>query len=84
MLNSFDTTLQFFRIFLQEPLRKKLICIQKLQIYVFFEKMNCVESQLNHPLYATETLHKKQSFPLRISPVNLIKSAVSYGFDHIF
>ena len=30
------------------------------------------------------TLHKKLSFPLRISSVNVIKSAVSYGFGHIY
>ena len=30
------------------------------------------------------TLHKKWSFPFRISPVNVTKSAVSYGFGHIY
>ena len=30
------------------------------------------------------TLHKKWSFPLRISSVNVTKSAVSRGFGHIF
>ena len=29
------------------------------------------------------SLHKKWSFPLRISSVNVIKSAVSSGFGHI-
>ena len=29
-------------------------------------------------------LHKKWSFPLRISPVNVTKSAVSCGFGHIY
>ena len=29
------------------------------------------------------TLHKKWSFPLRISSVNVTKSAVSFGFGHI-
>ena len=28
-------------------------------------------------------LHRKWSFPLRISSVNVIKSAVSCGFGHI-
>ena len=31
-----------------------------------------------------QTLHKKWSFPLRISSVNVIKSAVSWGFGHIY
>ena len=30
------------------------------------------------------TLHKKWSFPLRISSVNLTKSAGNYGFRHIY
>ena len=30
------------------------------------------------------TLHKKQSFPLRISSVNVTESAVSCGFGHIY
>ena len=30
------------------------------------------------------TLHKKWSFPLRISSVNVTKSAVSCGFGHIY
>ena len=29
-------------------------------------------------------LHKKRSFPLRISSVNVTKSAVSCGFGHIY
>ena len=32
----------------------------------------------------TETLHKKWSFPLWISPVNVTKSTVSWGFGHIY
>ena len=31
-----------------------------------------------------EPLHKKGSFPLRVSSVNVTKSAVSCGFDHIY
>ena len=31
-----------------------------------------------------KTLHKKWSFILRISPVNVTKSAVSWGFGHIY
>ena len=31
-----------------------------------------------------QALHKKQSFPLRISSVNLTKSAGNCGFDHIY
>ena len=30
------------------------------------------------------TLDKKWSFPLKISSVNVTKSAVSCGFDHIY
>ena len=30
------------------------------------------------------TLHKKWHFPLRISSVNVTKSAVSCGFGHIY
>ena len=30
------------------------------------------------------TLHKKWSFPFRISSINVTKSAVSCGFDHIY
>ena len=30
------------------------------------------------------SLHKKSSFPLRISSVNVTKSAVSCGFGHIY
>ena len=30
------------------------------------------------------SLHKKRSFPLRVSPVNMCKSAVSCGFGHIY
>ena len=29
-------------------------------------------------------LHKKWSFPLRISSVNVTKSEISYGFGHIY
>ena len=32
----------------------------------------------------TDTLHKKLSFPLRISSVNVTKSAGNYGFGHIY
>ena len=42
---------------------------------------------LNHketPLLKETNLHKKWSFPLRISLVNVTKSAVSYGFGHIY
>ena len=35
-------------------------------------------------LYMPETLHQKLSFPLRISSVNVTKSAVSCGFGHIY
>ena len=31
-----------------------------------------------------EKLHKKWSFPLRISPINVTKSTVSCGFGHIY
>ena len=31
-----------------------------------------------------QTLHKKLRFPLRISSVNMTKSAVSCGFGHIY
>ena len=31
-----------------------------------------------------QTLHKKRSFPLRISSVNVTKSGGSCGFGHIF
>ena len=30
------------------------------------------------------TLHKKWSFPLKISSVNVTKSAISCGFGHIY
>ena len=30
------------------------------------------------------SLHKKQSFPLRNSAVNMIESAGNYGFGHIY
>ena len=30
------------------------------------------------------SLHKKRSFPLSISTVNVTKSAVSFGFGHIY
>ena len=33
---------------------------------------------------STLALHKKWSFPLRISSVNVTKSGVSCGFDHIY
>ena len=33
---------------------------------------------------ALRTLHKKWSFPLRISSVNVTKSAVSCGFGHLY
>ena len=32
----------------------------------------------------TESLHKKWSFPLRISSANVTKSAVYFGFGHIY
>ena len=35
-------------------------------------------------LCVSRTPHKKWSFPLRISPVKVTKSAVSCGFDHIY
>ena len=56
-------------------------------ISIFFTKTGipfspgegCIKSYFKHV-----TLHKKWSFPWRISPVNVTKSAVSYGFDHIY
>ena len=35
-------------------------------------------------VFKENPLHKKWSFPLRISPVNVPKSAVSCGFGHIY
>ena len=32
----------------------------------------------------SQSLHKKWSFPLKISSVNVTKSAVSWGFGHIY
>ena len=34
--------------------------------------------------YSSRSFHKKQSFPLRISSVNMTKSAVSRGLGHIY
>ena len=34
--------------------------------------------------FIKQTLHKKLSFPLRISSINVTKSAVSCGFGHIY
>ena len=53
----------------------------ELQKYVVFmrdyaKKLHCVILQLS--------LHKKQSFPLRISSVNLTKSPVFCEFGHIY
>ena len=41
---------------------------------------------LNEKFYSGKhsTMHKKWSFPLRISSVNVTKSAVSCGFGHIY
>ena len=49
-------------------------------------KQRCFLSQWLYRLYTeyiTSPLHKKRSFPIRISSVNMNKSAVSYGFGHI-
>ena len=34
--------------------------------------------------FSYNPLHKKWSFPLRIFPVNVTKSAFTWGFDHIY
>ena len=50
-----------------------------------FQKLTGVNE--SEPLVQSEqiepALHKKRSFPLRISSVNVIKAAVSCGFGHI-
>ena len=51
--------------------------------------INSVSSQNNNlkkkfNLKVEETLHKKWSFPLRISSVNVTKSLISSGFGHIY
>ena len=48
-------------------------------------EIDCDNEILGLTLYLlARTPHKKLSFPLRISPVNVTKSAVSCGFGHIY
>ena len=52
-----------------------------------YRKLNCCDAYVDDRTYLSiiiQTLHKKWSFPLRISSVNKTKSAVSYGFGHIY
>ena len=51
------------------------------------ERFTAVVLNLNRFLtidFNKQSLHKKWSFPLRISSLNVTKSAVSLGFGHIY
>ena len=52
------------------------LCARRLRTQVY--------RYLNNSHYQDISLHKKWSFPLRISLVNVTKSAVSCGFGHIY
>ena len=65
------------------------IALRWLQYWYLFLPFCCHSSfWANLVLWYLEgqrkTLHKKRSFPLKISSVNVIKSAVSCGFGHIY
>ena len=58
-----------------------------VQVNINCKKFNVTATQIVSQftsLYMPETLHQKLSFPLRISSVNVTKSAVSCGFGHIY
>ena len=65
--------------------------IEKLDSFVFFSSMkgchDSVKSSVSQKSSDAKifiSLHKKWSFPLRISSVNVTKSAVFLGFCHIY
>ena len=58
------------------PLKKKTFKGNKNNQTPFITK------ELRKEIYTT--LHKKWSFPLRVSSVNVTKSAVACGFGHIY
>ena len=66
--------------------------IQTLTILKIFEKTICedlgkclVPKIASLPCYKMEiSLHRKRSFPLRISSVNVTKSTGNRGFGHIY
>ena len=59
-----------------------LICTLN-QMTGFWIKCNAEQKWVN-PLWEKVSLHEKWSFPWRICLVNVTKSAVSCGFDHIY
>ena len=60
---------------------KYFFFIKRRQIFLFYKSRYCRCSLL---IKLFITLHKKWSFPLSISLVNVTKSAVSCGFGHIY
>ena len=90
IVNRFSTNTQC--VFHIETTRKRLfprrfnwsihdVFVRNYQSLTFFTKGSILDMGLNTPLL---TLHKKWSFPLRISPVNVTWSAVNCGFGHIY
>ena len=66
---------------------KTRIFTQNTLIRIFLYKYKIEDSVLireNVGQKKPVSLHKKWSFLLRISSVNVAKSAVSYGFGHIY
>ena len=55
----------------------------KLKFIWLFCGTLCIK-ELNREFLLLPLPQKKRSFPLRISSVNVTKSAVSFGFDHIY
>ena len=62
----------------------KAICSKLLKILYKPSTFKNSVSIHNRGLQVLPTLHRKWSFPVRISSVNLTKSAVSCGFSHIY
>ena len=60
---------------------KYFFFIKRRQIFLFYKSRCCRCSLLIKPFI---TMHKKWSFPLSISSVNVTKSAVSCKFGHIY
>ena len=50
----------------------------------FMNSLHKWQNVHTHDLFKGMTLHKKWSFPLRISSVNVTNTAVSCGFGHIY
>ena len=75
--NSFNWLLEFLRTIAYND------ALLKMFLLLIVSSLFSWQREKNYPSSKT-TLHKKWSFPLRTSSVNVTKFAVSLGFSHIY